>query len=188
MPTFYYRGRCGSAGRARSLPGRTAVEGQQTPRPIPCGRRDNLDTPITDLHRIRGSFMAIRVLARAAPLMVGELGPCAAIVAAVGVGRGLRLGAQCRSLQSSPRAALVPDPISRAAGDRLDGERGIDAADGGNTDPSQIHRLGISQLRQSAFTTLLRGCRPCGPCRSGDRCHRSHPRYRSRPPPRAPGA
>jgi hypothetical protein len=30
----------------------------------------------------------------------------------------------------------------------------------GNADPSQIHRLGMSQLRQSAFTTLNAGSSP----------------------------
>src|SRR5581483_3775290 len=35
---------------------RKAIRGQQTPRPLPYGRRDNLEKPVTDLHRTRGSF------------------------------------------------------------------------------------------------------------------------------------
>lgn len=50
---------------------RKAVDGQQTARPLADGRRDNLDQPLTDLHRTRGSF-SDEATARA-PLVVGEL-------------------------------------------------------------------------------------------------------------------
>ena len=50
---------------------RKAVEGQQTARPIPYGRRDNLDEPLANFHRTRGSFSS-EVISRA-PLVTGEL-------------------------------------------------------------------------------------------------------------------
>ena len=73
---------------------RNAVEGQQTPRPIAYGRRDNLDKPLTDLHRTRGSFSAES--GSWAPLVVGELarvGVVAAIaLTGFALGAGLSLG------------------------------------------------------------------------------------------------
>jgi len=71
---------------------RTAVQGQQTRRPIPYGRRDNLDNPVTDLHRTRGSFSA--EAGGWAPLLAGELvrvGVVAAIALA-GVALGAAVG------------------------------------------------------------------------------------------------
>ena len=35
---------------------RTAIRGQQTGEPVAPGRQDNLDAPVTALHRTRGSF------------------------------------------------------------------------------------------------------------------------------------
>ena len=72
---------------------RNAVEGQQTARPLAYGRRDNLDKPLTDLHRTRGSFSAES--SSWAPLLVGEwvrVGAVAAIaLAGVAVGASLSL-------------------------------------------------------------------------------------------------
>lgn len=50
---------------------RTAVAGQQTSTPLPPGRRDNLDGPVTALHRTRGSFTAESETH--APLVPGEV-------------------------------------------------------------------------------------------------------------------
>jgi len=71
---------------------RTAFAGQQTERPIGRERRDNLDRPVTDLHRTRGSFE--QESRTHAPLVVGEIarvGAFAGIAAAflaLGVGVG----------------------------------------------------------------------------------------------------
>ena len=74
----------------------TAVKGQQTARPLAYGRRDNLERPLTDLHRTRGSFSSEAVTR--APLVVGELvrvGVVAA-VALLGVIVGAGIGACVR--------------------------------------------------------------------------------------------
>lgn len=71
---------------------REAVEGQQTQRPISYGRRDNLEKPLTDLHRTRGSFSSES--GSWAPLLIGEwarVGVVAAI-ALTGVALGASLG------------------------------------------------------------------------------------------------
>ena len=82
----------------------TAIEGQQTNMPLPLDRPDNLDHPVTPLHRVRGSFSA--EAGERAPLVVGELARFAAVAAgalaffAAGAavahgfrnGRGLRAG------------------------------------------------------------------------------------------------
>jgi NAD(P)-dependent dehydrogenase (short-subunit alcohol dehydrogenase family) len=78
---------------------RTAVSGQQTRRPIPYGRRDNLDSPVTDLHRTRGSFSA--EAGSWAPLLPGEL-VRVGVVAAV-VLTGVALGAAIRQLKLATR-------------------------------------------------------------------------------------
>jgi NAD(P)-dependent dehydrogenase (short-subunit alcohol dehydrogenase family) len=49
----------------------TAIEGQQTSTPMPLDRPDNLERPVTALHRMRGSFGA--EAQTSAPLVVGEL-------------------------------------------------------------------------------------------------------------------
>ncbi len=71
---------------------RTAFAGQQTDRPIGRERRDNLEEPVTELHRTRGSF---EQESRAhAPLVVGEIARVGAVAAiavgflALGVGVG----------------------------------------------------------------------------------------------------
>jgi short-subunit dehydrogenase len=48
-----------------------AIAGQQTNTPLAPGREDNLDHPVTRLHRTRGSFDAIS--ASHAPLITGEV-------------------------------------------------------------------------------------------------------------------
>lgn len=50
---------------------RTAIRGQQTGEPVPAGRQDNLDAPVTALHRTRGSFS--KEAGTYAPLVVGEI-------------------------------------------------------------------------------------------------------------------
>jgi NAD(P)-dependent dehydrogenase (short-subunit alcohol dehydrogenase family) len=58
---------------------RTAVKGQQTKKPIAYGRRDNLDEPLTNLHRTRGSFSS--EAACRAVLVNGQLARLGAVVA-----------------------------------------------------------------------------------------------------------
>jgi NAD(P)-dependent dehydrogenase (short-subunit alcohol dehydrogenase family) len=71
---------------------RTGFAGQQTTRPIGSDRRDNLDEPVTELHRTRGPFESESSMH--APLVVGEiarvgaLAGIAAVFLAVGVGLG----------------------------------------------------------------------------------------------------
>jgi short-subunit dehydrogenase len=50
---------------------RKAIQGQQTGVPVSPGRRDNLDAPVTGLHRTRGSF-SIEAETHA-PMVVGEI-------------------------------------------------------------------------------------------------------------------
>jgi hypothetical protein len=50
---------------------RTGILGQQTSQPVQAGRPDNLDAPVTALHRTRGSFSS-EAKSRA-PLVVGEI-------------------------------------------------------------------------------------------------------------------
>jgi NAD(P)-dependent dehydrogenase (short-subunit alcohol dehydrogenase family) len=71
---------------------RKAVDGQQTAQPISYGRHDNLDRPVTELHRTRGSFSS-EAGARA-PLLSGELARSGAVVAIALV--GFILGASVR--------------------------------------------------------------------------------------------
>ncbi|RBP02820.1 short-subunit dehydrogenase [Roseiarcus fermentans] len=56
-----------------------AIEGQQTKTPIAHDRPDNLDHPVTSLHRVRGSFG--REAETHAPLVVGELARLGAVAA-----------------------------------------------------------------------------------------------------------
>ena len=58
---------------------KNAVSGQQTTTPVMPDRRDNLDRPITPLHRTRGSFSA--EAASSAPLVPGELARVGAVAA-----------------------------------------------------------------------------------------------------------
>ncbi len=57
----------------------TAIEGQQTRTPIPPDRPDNLDHPVTPLHRVRGSFSD--EAGEKAPLVVGEFARFGAVAA-----------------------------------------------------------------------------------------------------------
>lgn len=57
----------------------TAIKGQQTGTPIPLGRPDNLQHPVTALHRVRGSFSA--EAGTHAPLVVGEVAQLGAVAA-----------------------------------------------------------------------------------------------------------
>jgi NAD(P)-dependent dehydrogenase (short-subunit alcohol dehydrogenase family) len=50
---------------------RTGIDGQQTDQPLQADRPDNLDTPVTGLHRTRGSFS--NEAGTRAPLVVGEI-------------------------------------------------------------------------------------------------------------------
>jgi NAD(P)-dependent dehydrogenase (short-subunit alcohol dehydrogenase family) len=72
--------------------GKNAVAGQQTRQAVTVDRRDNLEQPVTDLHRTRGSFSA--EAGSWAPLIPGELARMGAL-AAMGVllvAVGVRLG------------------------------------------------------------------------------------------------
>jgi NAD(P)-dependent dehydrogenase (short-subunit alcohol dehydrogenase family) len=81
---------------------RNAFEGQQTGTAVAADRRDNLDHPVSGLHRTRGSFGSESKLQ--APLVAGESMRLAAFVAgalafmAVGIG----LGAGLRALRGKP--------------------------------------------------------------------------------------
>jgi NAD(P)-dependent dehydrogenase (short-subunit alcohol dehydrogenase family) len=57
----------------------TAIKGQQTSTPIAPDRADNLDHPVTPLHRVRGSFSD--EAETHAPLVVGEIARLGAVVA-----------------------------------------------------------------------------------------------------------
>ncbi|HEY3887182.1 MAG TPA: SDR family oxidoreductase [Caulobacteraceae bacterium] len=71
---------------------RKAVQGQQTDRPVQVGRRDNLDRPLTDLHRTRGSFSdesGTRALLAPGPVArFGVVAAGALICLALGAGLG----------------------------------------------------------------------------------------------------
>jgi NAD(P)-dependent dehydrogenase (short-subunit alcohol dehydrogenase family) len=75
---------------------RTAFGGQQTDRPIPAGRRDNLETPVTELHRTRGSFdgesgtHAVLVPGEVVRVGVAAFAALALLGLGVGVGRWTR--------------------------------------------------------------------------------------------------
>jgi NAD(P)-dependent dehydrogenase (short-subunit alcohol dehydrogenase family) len=71
---------------------RVAVAGQQTQTPLLAGREDNLDRPVTSLHRIRGSF-GVGASSRAA-LIEGQLARAACVIigAAVFFGVGAAFG------------------------------------------------------------------------------------------------
>ena len=58
---------------------RTAIAGQQTDSPVEPGRQDNLDRPISALHRIRGSFSDEAL--PDAPLVPGEIGRLGVVAA-----------------------------------------------------------------------------------------------------------
>src|SRR5581483_7038523 len=64
------------------------------------------------------------------------------------------------SLYSSPRAAraLMRSAVRRAMAWMV--SEGLTPPTVGNTEPSQTHRFAMSQLRQSALTTLVRGSSP----------------------------
>jgi NAD(P)-dependent dehydrogenase (short-subunit alcohol dehydrogenase family) len=94
---------------------RTAIGGQQTKTPIEGERPDNLDHPITPLHRVRGSFGAEAKTHAPPPLVVGELARLGAVAAwglvffaAGGVFVATRLGVR--------REGHRPYPIGGAAG------------------------------------------------------------------------
>lgn len=75
---------------------RKAVKGQQTPRRVSPTREDNLDHPITRLHRTRGSFD--RDASRWAPLVPGEVGRLGVVAAGAALffALGLKAGAATR--------------------------------------------------------------------------------------------
>ena len=58
---------------------RTAIGGQQTERLVEPSRPDNLDEPLTDLHRTHGSFDA--GAKTHAPLVIGEVARAATVAA-----------------------------------------------------------------------------------------------------------
>jgi len=76
---------------------RKAIRGQQTSRPLPYGRRDNLEKPVTDLHRTRGSFSS--EAGGWAPLVVGEVTRIGAIAAVALLGFALGAGVRWVSRQ-----------------------------------------------------------------------------------------
>ena len=80
---------------------RTAIGGQQTKTPLEPSRPDNLEHPVTPLHRVRGSFGA--EAENHAPFVIGEVG-----AARDRRGRGARLLRRRRGLrieQASPSAS-----------------------------------------------------------------------------------
>jgi NAD(P)-dependent dehydrogenase (short-subunit alcohol dehydrogenase family) len=78
---------------------RNAVAGQQTSTPLLSGRDDNLDHPVTALHRTRGSFSAGSSLH--APLVEGEFARAASV--AVGAALFFALGAAVGAKRRTPR-------------------------------------------------------------------------------------
>jgi NADP-dependent 3-hydroxy acid dehydrogenase YdfG len=76
---------------------RTAIGGQQTDRRVRPDRRDNLDRPVTDLHRTRGSFGA--GAGSSAPLMPGEVARVGIVAAGALAffGLGAAIGSRRRS-------------------------------------------------------------------------------------------
>jgi len=79
---------------------RTAISGQQTQRPVEPWRPDNLEEPVTDLHRAHGSFDD--EAKDSAPLVVGEV--ARAGVVAAGAMLFFALGAAWSSLRA-PRGS-----------------------------------------------------------------------------------
>ena len=75
----------------------TAVSAQQTPEPVEPGRQDNLERPVTALHRTRGSFSA--EARQRAPLVPGDLARLAtfALGALLCVALGAGLGRRFRA-------------------------------------------------------------------------------------------
>jgi hypothetical protein len=73
---------------------RKAISGQQTRSPVGPDRRDNLDQPVTPLHRTRGSFSA--EASSRAPMLPGEVGRLGIIAA--GAMLFFVLGAALRAL------------------------------------------------------------------------------------------
>lgn len=76
---------------------RNAISGQQTRRRIAPRRRDNLDTPVTDLHRTRGRFSAES--ASSAALLSGQFARAGVVVA----GGALLIGLGALAARSSGR-------------------------------------------------------------------------------------
>jgi hypothetical protein len=62
---------------------RTAITGQQTETFVAPDRADNLDHPLTPLHRTRGSFSATS--SSQAPLVAGEMARAASVVAGAAI-------------------------------------------------------------------------------------------------------
>ena len=87
----------------------TAIKGQQTRTPIPPGRPDNLERPVTPLHRTRGSFDA--EAETRAPLVVGELARAGAVAAGALVFfvAGAVFAARRSNGASRARADVLPD-------------------------------------------------------------------------------
>jgi NAD(P)-dependent dehydrogenase (short-subunit alcohol dehydrogenase family) len=76
---------------------RKAVIGQQTKKIVSPGREDNLETPVTLLHRTRGSFT--RESANSAMLVPGEVARVGVVAAgaAIFLALGMTIGASTRS-------------------------------------------------------------------------------------------
>ena len=72
---------------------RTGIRGQQTNQPVPPDRPDNLDRPVSSLHRTRGSFSS--EAGTYAPLLVGEIARigffAGGALLLVGLGAGLAM-------------------------------------------------------------------------------------------------
>ena len=137
---------------------RTAIKGQQTKTPALPGRPDNLEHPITPLHRTRGSFS--EEAQNHAPLVIGEVARLGTVVAGAFV-----FFVACARLRPSDGSELAaprhrPDPVRRAAGDRLDRQRRIDAADRRKHRAVADPEIGDIPVRQSALTTLVAGSSP----------------------------
>jgi hypothetical protein len=78
---------------------RKAVAGQQTATPLFVGRADNLDRPVTPLHRTRGSFSAGS--SQHALLVEGELARTACVI----IGAALFFAAGAAATRGWIRAA-----------------------------------------------------------------------------------
>ena len=81
---------------------KTAIGGQQTKTPVVPSRPDNLDHPVTALHRVRGSFGA--EAETHAPLVVGEVARLATVAA------GALVFFAAGALYAGRKRALPPPP------------------------------------------------------------------------------
>ncbi|MGJ4945827.1 SDR family oxidoreductase [Bradyrhizobium sp. HKCCYLS1011] len=92
---------------------RKAVTGQQTDVPLVPDRADNLDHPVTRLHRVRGSFG--RESAQDAVLIPGDVARAATVALGAAVFFVLgRLTASARQRRSPRRSLVMRGPVTRA--------------------------------------------------------------------------